>query len=122
VLKSGPPGAGITRQLADARTDAALAGGWSDEVMIVSIAPQLAKAAEPVMCSMVGRTIAEVERDLILETLKHCLGNRTHAAKTLGVSLRTIRNKINEYAAAGVSVPPYKTKATVEGVPLLRPS
>jgi two-component system, response regulator FlrC len=88
--------------------------------MIFSTAPHPAKAAEPVMCSMVGRTIAEVERDLILETLKHCLGNRTHAAKTLGVSLRTIRNKINEYAAAGVSVPPYKTKATgtVEGVPL----
>ena len=56
--------------------------------MIIFTAPHPAKAAEPVMCSMVGRAIAEVERDLILETLKHCLGNRTHAAKILGVSLR----------------------------------
>ena len=80
--------------------------------MIFSTAPHPPRAAEPVMCSMVGRTIAEVERDLILETLKHCLGNRTHAAKILGVSLRTMCNKINDYAAAGVSVPSYKSQAT----------
>src|SRR5690242_3166178 len=39
-----------------------------------------ALAAEAVTRSLVGRTVADVERDLILETLKHCLGNRTHAA------------------------------------------
>ena len=50
--------------------------------------------------------VAEVERDLILETLKHCLGNRTHAANVLGISIRTLRNKLNEYAADGVPVPP----------------
>ena len=49
--------------------------------------------------------MADVERDLILETLKHCLGNRTHAANILGISIRTLRNKLNEYSAAGVSVP-----------------
>ena len=47
---------------------------------------------------LVGRTVAEVERDLILETLKHCLGNRTHAANILGISIRTLRNKLNEYS------------------------
>jgi len=47
-----------------------------------------------------------VERDLILETLKHCLGNRTHAANTLGISVRTLRNKLNEYAAQGAPIPP----------------
>jgi two-component system, response regulator FlrC len=55
---------------------------------------------------LVGRTVAEVERDLILETLKHCLGNRTRAALVLGISIRTLRNKLNEYAAAGATVPP----------------
>jgi DNA-binding NtrC family response regulator len=63
-------------------------------------------AAETVTRSLVGRTVAEVERDLILETLKRCLGNRTHAASILGISLRTLRNKLTVYAAEGVSVPP----------------
>jgi two-component system response regulator FlrC len=64
-----------------------------------------AMAAEAVTRSLVGRTVADVERDLILETLKHCLGNRTHAANILGISIRTLRNKLNEYSAAGVPVP-----------------
>jgi two-component system response regulator FlrC len=64
-----------------------------------------ALAAEAVTRSLVGRTVADVERDLILETLKHCLGNRTHAANILGISIRTLRNKLNEYSSAGVSVP-----------------
>jgi two-component system response regulator FlrC len=65
-----------------------------------------ALAAETVTRALVGRTVADVERDLILETLKHCLGNRTHAANILGISIRTLRNKLNEYAADGVPVPP----------------
>jgi two-component system, response regulator FlrC len=65
-----------------------------------------ALAAEHVSRALVGRTVAEVERDLILETLKHCLGNRTHAANVLGISIRTLRNKLNEYAADGLPVPP----------------
>jgi DNA-binding NtrC family response regulator len=65
-----------------------------------------ALAAEAVTRALVGRTVACVERDLILETLKHCLGNRTHAANILGISIRTLRNKLNEYAADGVPVPP----------------
>ena len=65
-----------------------------------------AVAAEQVTRALVGRTVADVERDLILETLKHCLGNRTHAANILGISIRTLRNKLNEYATDGVPVPP----------------
>jgi two-component system response regulator FlrC len=65
-----------------------------------------AMAAEQVTRALVGRTVADVERDLILETLKHCFGNRTHAANILGISIRTLRNKLNEYSADGVPVPP----------------
>src|SRR5262245_13659690 len=65
-----------------------------------------ALAAEQVTRALVGRTVADVERDLILETLKHCLGNRTHAANILGISIRTLRNKLNEYADDGVTIPP----------------
>jgi DNA-binding NtrC family response regulator len=63
-------------------------------------------AAEAVTRTLVGRTVADVERDLILETLKHCLGNRTHAASILGISIRTLRNKLNVYADDGVAIPP----------------
>src|ERR1700733_2008080 len=63
-------------------------------------------AAEQVSRGLVGHTVAEVERDLILQTLRHCLGNRTHAANVLGISIRTLRNKLNEYAAEGLRVPP----------------
>jgi DNA-binding NtrC family response regulator len=63
-------------------------------------------AAEQVTRALVGRTVADVERDLILETLKHCFGNRTHAANILGISIRTLRNKLNEYSADGTPVPP----------------
>jgi len=54
---------------------------------------------------LVGRTVADVERDLILETLQHCLGNRTHAANILGISIRTLRNKLQQYRQEGVAVP-----------------
>jgi len=55
---------------------------------------------------MVGKTIADVERDLIINTLTHTLGNRTHAANILGISLRTLRNKLRQYNSEGHSVPP----------------
>ncbi|HEX3499141.1 MAG TPA: helix-turn-helix domain-containing protein, partial [Stellaceae bacterium] len=56
--------------------------------------------------ALVGRTVADVERDLIIETLQHCLGNRTHAATILGISIRTLRNKLQLYRQEGVPVPP----------------
>jgi DNA-binding NtrC family response regulator len=55
---------------------------------------------------LVGRTVADVERELILETLKHCGGNRTHAANILGISIRTLRNKLHGYAGDGVEITP----------------
>jgi two-component system, response regulator FlrC len=77
-----------------------------DQQRIAPGVAHAALAAEQVSRALVGRTVAEVERDLILETLKHCLGNRTHAANVLGISIRTLRNKLNEYSADGVPVPP----------------
>lgn len=64
-----------------------------------------ARAAEAAR-HLVGRTVAAVEQSLILDTLDHCLGNRTKAARILGISIRTLRNKLNEYEAAGMEVPP----------------
>ena len=42
-------------------------------------------------------TVAEVERDLIFATLETCVDNKTQAAGMLDISVRTLRNKLNEY-------------------------
>lgn len=62
--------------------------------------------------TLVGRTVAEVEQALILQTLGHCLGNRTHAATILGISIRTLRNKLKQYTEEGVAVPPPAERAS----------
>lgn len=54
---------------------------------------------------LVGKTVAAVERGLIIDTLSHCLGNRTHAANILGISIRTLRNKLKQYGDEGYQVP-----------------
>jgi len=58
---------------------------------------------------MVGRTVDSVEQELIIDTLSHCLGNRTHAANILGISIRTLRNKLKQYGEQGASIPPPPT-------------
>ncbi len=67
-------------------------------------ASRAVQTAEAMTRSLVGHTVADVERELILDTLDHVLGNRTHAAKILGISIRTLRNKLSEYGAAGIAV------------------
>ena len=67
--------------------------------------PEPEQAIEVLRRILVGRTIADVERHLILDTLASCFGNRTHAARILGISIRTLRNKLNEYMEAGIAVP-----------------
>jgi DNA-binding NtrC family response regulator len=54
----------------------------------------------------VGSNIADVERALILGTLTHCHGNRTSAANILGISVRTMRNKLRLFMDEGMLVPP----------------
>ena len=65
---------------------AAAAGGYSQGMG--------ANKANP---AIVGRTVSDVEQELILSTLDYCQGNRTHAAEVLGISIRTLRNKLKEY-------------------------
>jgi DNA-binding NtrC family response regulator len=54
---------------------------------------------------LVGCTVEQIERELILSTLAEHGGCRTSTANTLGVCVRTLRKKINEYQAAGIAVP-----------------
>jgi two-component system response regulator FlrC len=70
-----------------------------------SSAGQSATSSEEGGQALVGRTVAEVERELIIDTLQHCLGNRTHAANILGISIRTLRNKLKQYGSEGFNIP-----------------
>ncbi len=93
-----------------------LAEGDIIEADAIEVGPPAAQAeptrpggAEPRergIAGLVGRRMDDVERDLILETLGHTLGNRTHAATILGISIRALRNKLRDYAAQGAPVPP----------------
>jgi DNA-binding NtrC family response regulator len=66
-------------------------------------APSL--APNEIVPLLIGSTVGEVERELVLQTLARCDGNRTRAARVLGVSVRTLRNKIRQYSAEGIDVP-----------------
>lgn len=59
---------------------------------------------------LVGSPISAVERDLVLETLAHTHGNRTVSARMLGLSVRTLRNKITEYSAEGLDIPRHESR------------
>lgn len=93
--------------------DAILLSGAQDEVASVAAtaaasvieSTTVAETDENATKGLVGRTVAEVERDLIIDTLQHCLGNRTHAANILGISIRTLRNKLKQYNDEGMAVP-----------------
>ncbi len=60
-------------------------------------APASTAPTNPARNELVGRTVEDVERELIIDTLDHCLGNRTQAAQILGISIRTLRNKLKLY-------------------------
>jgi len=87
-----------------------LADGAQIGTEAIELGPQGQGQASPHIpggiTGLVGRTMQDVERDLILETLGHTLGNRTHAATILGISIRALRNKLRDYAAQGMPVPP----------------
>jgi DNA-binding NtrC family response regulator len=80
-------------------------------VPLATTAQSASFAAEGAGRGFVGETVATMERQLIIETLEHCRGNRTHAANILGISIRTLRNKLKGYSEAGVSVPAHQGAA-----------
>jgi DNA-binding NtrC family response regulator len=83
----------------------AMEGALASSVEAPAPAPSAPRGADPIS-ALVGRRMEEVERELILETLGRCLGNRTRAAEILGISIRTLRNKLAEYRGQGITVPP----------------
>lgn len=104
LLSSGPEIEEFAIRLPDGTAMSAAPGA--------EVARSASMAAEAISRNFVGQTVAEMEQQLILDTLSHCLGNRTHAANILGISIRTLRNKLKEYSDAGVSIPPPQGAAT----------
>ena len=51
-----------------------------------------------------GRTLDDIERGVIIEALAYHQGNRTHTARALGISIRTLRNKLADYRMMGIRV------------------
>jgi two-component system, response regulator FlrC len=99
LLSQGPEITPEAIRLPDgARLEPGTARPGADPVAVAT------EAAALTTRTLVGRTVSDVERDLILDTLDHCLGNRTHAANILGISIRTLRNKLREYSQAGIRV------------------
>jgi DNA-binding NtrC family response regulator len=64
-----------------------------------------ALAPHEIVPMLIGSTVEAIERELVLQTLARCDGNRTRAARVLGVSVRTLRNKIRQYTIDGLDVP-----------------
>jgi DNA-binding NtrC family response regulator len=86
-------------QPAAAEADARPAFGPTREVDEEDLTPDHSAGGN--VNELVGRSLADVEKELILDTLDHCLGNRTHAANILGISIRTLRNKLKQYNEGG---------------------
>ena len=92
-----------------------LAAGASAPAFDAGPAARAASTADAVSRAFVGQTVAQMEKTLILDTLSHCLGNRTHAANILGISIRTLRNKLNEYADEGTAIPAPQSGVAASG-------
>ena len=59
----------------------------------------------PFITVRVGSRISDVERRLIFATLEQCKGSKAQAAEALGVSVKTLYNRLLEYGAIGDAVP-----------------
>jgi two-component system response regulator FlrC len=72
-----------------------------DEVVAEHVVLEDAPLAAADAVKTGGRTIMELERDVILSTLERLNGNRTHTAKALGITVRTVRNRLRKYRTTG---------------------
>ena len=81
-------------------------GGVIDAAEILPEAAPSPPADDLSVTPLVGRSLEQVERALILGTLSRCGGNRTSASAILGISVRTMRNKLREMRADGLAVAP----------------
>jgi DNA-binding NtrC family response regulator len=75
---------------------------------LVTESPDVVK---PIVSLSPGTTVEEAERQLILMTLEHTRDNKTRAAEILGISLKTLHNKLNRLKAQEAATPPPEVSA-----------
>jgi DNA-binding NtrC family response regulator len=107
--------AGVDREALMSQESVALTSA-----IFASESPAPSLTPHQIMPLLIGATVGEIERELVLQTLARCEGNRTRAARMLGLSIRTLRNKIRLYAADGIDVPAH-TDQHPGGLDYLRP-
>lgn len=114
ALLAGHDWPGNVCELEDLVHRAVLLAGHTDigaDDLVLADGSRLASASpaareRPQIEALVGQTVETVERELILKTLAHCRGNRTCASGILGISVRTMRNKLKTFIEAGIPVAP----------------
>lgn len=82
-----------------------LSTGDEIETDAIMLQDKNAIKSESASNSNVGQTVATVERKLILDTLESTSWNRSTAATILGISIRTLRNKLKQYQEEGFTIP-----------------
>jgi DNA-binding NtrC family response regulator len=81
-----------------------------DTVDLADLPPIIARRTSRIpadQATLPGTTLAQMERELIRRTLEHTGGNRTHSAQLLGIGVRTLQRKIQEY---GLAIPPKRRR------------
>jgi DNA-binding NtrC family response regulator len=68
---------------------------------------------EPGLSSLEGLTLADIERKVILKTLSQLNGNRTRTSESLGISIRTLRNRLRDYRGDGYPVAEWRLGCAV---------
>ena len=81
-----------------------LSNGPELDDSILGLADEMDATEKPKGISQ-DMTLKDMERELILRKLRKTGGNRTQAAVELGISVRTLRNKLHIYNASGVKIP-----------------
>ena len=82
----------------------------TDEIREEHIVIEEEKGNMDIVSKLVGHSLEEVERELILKTLEHTRGNQKKAAEILGVTDRTLRNKLALYREMGINVTNFAKK------------
>ena len=86
-----------------------MASCTADETAKRPLSPSVSFGLSPFdracVAKLVGHKLARIEREFILQTLRSHQGNRTRTADRLGISVRSLRDRIRSYRRYGESVP-----------------